>query len=106
MPDKGKNGHVSLKAFLLDALKREARGKRDFQLSLLRSQPKRCTSLFAWASDLNFKVYVEHLLVLLAEKQFPPKGETRSANKPINIRVDTADELQAARQMKLLLALK
>ena len=65
----------TLKSFLLDALKREARGKRDFELSLLRSQPKRCTSLFAWASDLNVKIYIEHLLVVLAEKRPAPEGE-------------------------------
>lgn len=57
-----------LKSFLIDALRKEGRGKRDFQLTMLRSQPKRCTSLFAWASDLNVRIYVEHLFVLVAER--------------------------------------
>lgn len=82
-------GRPSLKSFLIDALRKEARGERDLQLSILRSQPKRCTALFAWASDLNAKIYVEHLLVLLAEKQDKTKTESRSAaNKVERVRVN------------------
>jgi hypothetical protein len=58
----------SLKTYLIDALRLQARGKRDFEVSVLRSQPKRSYALFPWASDPSIKIDQEHLLVVLAER--------------------------------------
>lgn len=58
----------TLKDHLLASLKHQARGKRAFELSILRSQPKRSYALFPWASDASAKVYVEYELLVLSEK--------------------------------------
>ena len=58
----------TLKSYLLDALSKEARGKRDFEVHILRSQPKRSHALFPWATDPTVKIYQEHTLVVLAER--------------------------------------
>lgn len=62
------NGFESLKDYLIPALKSQARGKRAFELCILRSQPKRSYALFPWASESSVKIYVEYELVLLCEK--------------------------------------
>ena len=59
---------TSLKDHLLSALKSQARGKRAFELSILRSQPKRSRALFPWASDSSVKIYVEYEMIVLSEK--------------------------------------
>ena len=59
---------ITLKNYLLSALAKEVRGKRDFELHILRSQPKRSHALFPWATDPAVKIYQEHTLIILSEK--------------------------------------
>lgn len=65
---------ISLKDHLVAALKAHARGKRAFEVTVLRSQPKRSYALFPWASDASVKIYVEYELLLLSEKTSVPSG--------------------------------
>lgn len=59
----------SLLQYLLGCLHREVRGKRHFDVNIVRSQPKRAYALFPWATDQSAAVYQEHVLVVLGERE-------------------------------------
>lgn len=58
--------------FVRKELERNAYGKRDFLLTVVRSKPRRSHSLFPYASDLSVNVFVEEVLLVLAERPQHP----------------------------------
>ena len=58
----------SLKDFVCEALTRQVRGKRNFDVNIIKSKPKRAYALFPWASDTSVKVWQEHVLLIIGEQ--------------------------------------
>ncbi|KAK9898145.1 hypothetical protein P389DRAFT_193204 [Cystobasidium minutum MCA 4210] len=81
MPENESRG---LKDHLLSALKSQARGKRAFELCILRSQPKRSHALFPWASESSVKIYVEYEMLILSEKAVSSSESEETKNNGQN----------------------